>query len=189
LQPAAPGLQSGGRQVKPVRFGCASAMMPSLQALSFSGDILQRGFWLYVWEITPAGETPLYYVGRTGDSSSTHAQSPFNRMGQHLGFNEASNTLRRRLQAQGVTPEACHFKLVAVGPLDAESTEDTRAEHDERRDRIAAMEKALADQMLEAGYNVINRVQSKKTLDHQMYKGIRRAFAGAFPKLLEGVQP
>ena len=79
-------------------------MKPGLQTLTFDGAILQRGFWLYVWEITPAGAAPLYYVGRTGESSSTHAQSPFNRMGQHLGFKEASNALRRQLLAQGVTP-------------------------------------------------------------------------------------
>ena len=32
------------------------------------GGILQRGFWLYVWEVTREGNAPLYYVGRTGDS-------------------------------------------------------------------------------------------------------------------------
>jgi hypothetical protein len=164
-------------------------MTPILQTLSFDGAILQRGFWLYVWEITPAGAAPVYYVGRTGDSSSTQAQSPFNRMGQHLGFNKASNTLRRRLLAEGVTPEACHFKLVTVGPLDAESTQDSREEHDERRDRIAAMEKALADLMRESGYNVINRVHSRKLLDLKVFEGVRMAFAGAFSKLHEGVQP
>jgi len=62
-----------------------------------AGGILQRGFWLYVWEVTPADKAPLYYVGRTGDSSSTNAQSPFNRMGQHLGFAKNSNMLRRHL--------------------------------------------------------------------------------------------
>ena len=46
-------------------------------------DALERGFWLYVWVIDGAGDT-LHYVGRTGDSSSSNAQSPFNRMGQHL---------------------------------------------------------------------------------------------------------
>lgn len=162
-------------------------MKPGPQALSFDGAILQRGFWLYVWEISPAGAAPLYYVGRTGDSSSTHAQSPFNRMGQHLGFKEASNALRRQLLAQGVTPEDCQFKLVAVGPLDAESIEDSRAQHDERRDRIAAMEKALADLMLDSGYKVINRVHCKKTLDLQVFEGVRLAFSGAFSKIRGGV--
>ncbi len=164
-------------------------MKPSLQTLSFDGAILQRGFWLYVWEITPASAAPLYYVGRTGDSSSTRAQSPFNRMSQHLGFKEASNALRRQLLAKGVTPEDCHFKLVAVGPLDTESSDDSREEHDERRDRIAAMEKALAELMQESGYNVINRVHSRKTLDRQVFEGVRLAFAGAFLNLREGAQP
>ena len=161
-------------------------MKPGLQTLSFDGAILQRGFWLYVWEITPAGAAALYYVGRTGDSSSTNAQSPFNRMGQHLGFNVASNTLRRQLLAQGVIPEACQFKLVAVGPLDAESTEDSRTQHDERRDKVAAMEKALAGLMLESGYNVINRVHSKKALKLQEFDVVRLAFAGVFSKIRGG---
>jgi hypothetical protein len=91
--------------------------------------------------------------------------------------------------AQGVNPEACHFKLVAVGPVDAESTEDTRAEHDERRDRIAAMEKALADLMLKSGYNVINSVHSKKTLNIHVFDGVRQAFAGAFSEIREGRKP
>lgn len=58
----------------------------AVHEIRFEGGILQRGFWLYVWKVTPADQAPLYYVGRTGDSSSTNAQSPFNRMGQHLGF-------------------------------------------------------------------------------------------------------
>ena len=63
----------------------------AIHEVRFEGGILQRGFWLYVWEVTPADQAPLYYVGRTGDSSSTNAQSPFNRMGQHLGFAKNSN--------------------------------------------------------------------------------------------------
>ena len=164
-------------------------MTTSTQELGFHGGLLRRGFWLYVWEITVPDDRVFYYVGRTGDSSSTNAQSPFNRMGQHLGFKEASNALRRQLLAQGVTPEDCQFKLVAVGPLDAESIEDSRAQHDERRDRIAAMEKALADLMQDSGYKVINRVHSKKTLDLQVFEAVRLAFAGAFSKIRGEVQP
>jgi len=53
--------------------------------MSFDGHILQRGFWLYVWRIEFEGKQ-YYYVGRTGDSSSAHVSSPFNRIGQHLDF-------------------------------------------------------------------------------------------------------
>ena len=53
--------------------------MTTLQSLSFSGELLQRGFWLYVWEVTAADGRTVHYVGRTGDSSSPNAQSPFTR--------------------------------------------------------------------------------------------------------------
>ena len=36
---------------------------------NFSGRILERGFWLYVWKVTAPNKT-VFYVGRTGDSSS-----------------------------------------------------------------------------------------------------------------------
>jgi hypothetical protein len=78
---------------------------PATHAFAFSGQLLQRGFWLYVWEIQPRDGATIYYVGRTGDSSSQNAQSPFNRMGQHLGFNVKSNILRRRLKNAGIAPE------------------------------------------------------------------------------------
>jgi hypothetical protein len=65
-------------------------MTPTTHVFSFDGKLLQRGFWLYVWEITAADHEVFYYVGRTGDSSSPNAQSPFNRMSQHLGVNAKS---------------------------------------------------------------------------------------------------
>jgi len=38
-------------------------------------------------------------------------------MGQHLGFNEKSNVLRRQLQKRGIEPELCRFRLFAHGPI------------------------------------------------------------------------
>src|SRR2546423_1210007 len=101
-----------------------SDMNPFTHSLSFDGRLLRRGFWLYVWEIITPEKARLYYVGRTGDSSSSNAQSPFNRMGQHLGFNIRSNVLRRRLADRGVAPEECDFRLVAYGPIMSEATTD-----------------------------------------------------------------
>src|SRR5258708_1834458 len=120
-------------------------MAVATHAFAFSGQLLQRGFWLYVWEIEPRDGETIYYVGRTGDSSSTNAQSPFNRMGQHLGFNVKSNVLRRRLEQSGIAPEECEFRLVAHGPILAEAK--TAEEHRNARDIVAALEKALADAM------------------------------------------
>lgn len=155
----------------------------------FEGGIIQRGFWLYVWEVSPPLGTKLYYVGRTGDSSSTNAQSPFNRMGQHLGFAKNSNMLRRYLRQYDVEPEQCSFRLVALGPLERESKEVERREHDQRRDVVAAMEKALADLMEAAGYRVMNKVKCRKTLDAVRFAKVRRAFARAFHALAAPQSP
>jgi hypothetical protein len=136
-----------------------------------------------VWEVTtPSGER-LYYVGRTGDSSSTNAQSPFNRMGHHLGFAKNSNMIRRHLEKYGASPESCHFRLVSYGPIEEESPVVGRAEHDERRDQVAAMERALAEVMCVAGYRVVNTVKCRKHLDAERFSGVLAAFGEAFPRL------
>lgn len=153
--------------------------------LCLKGDLLARGFWLYVWEITPPRGTKLYYVGRTGDSSSSNAQSPFNRMGQHLGFNKKSNVLRRHLEGKGVAPEKCGFRLVAHGPILEEA--HTQDEHREFRDITAAIENALADAMAKAGYTVINTVNCRMPLDEKRFVDVRTAFAARFPELASGV--
>ncbi len=150
--------------------------------LTFNGGLLERGFWLYVWEITTPEKAHIYYyVGRTGDSSSLNAQSPFNRMGQHLGFRKQSNALRRLLKAKEVEPEQCVFRLIAHGPIMEEGT--TREEHRPRRDRIAALEKALADGLTDAGYDVINMVNSRAPLDPDTFASVLTAFASRFPNL------
>jgi hypothetical protein len=161
----------------------------ALYELGFDGSVLRRGFWLYVWEVTPAGQAPLYYVGRTGDSSTTNAQSPFNRMGQHLGFAENSSMLRKHLVRCQVEPEACSFRLVALGPFEQESEAVGRDEHDSRRDIVAALEKALAGAMQDAGYRVMNNVSSRKALDLERFNNVLKAFAEKFPALNRGPHP
>jgi hypothetical protein len=156
-------------------------MGPVVHSLTFTGKLLQRGFWLYVWEITTPEQELLYYVGRTGDSSSSNAQSPFNRMGQHLGFNDKSNVLRRRLRSKGIDPETCGFRLMAHGPIMKEAV--TLDEHRGPRDIIAALEKALAIAMIEVGYNVINIVNCRIPLDDKLFADVRAAFAAELPKL------
>ncbi len=156
-------------------------MKATTQAVAFGGGFLQRGFWLYVWEVKPSKGKALYYVGRTGDASSCNAQSPFNRMGQHLGFAENSSMLRRHLRDHRVEPGACAFRLVAHGPIIEEAAD--MATHRERRDVVAAMEKALAEAMAAAGYDVMNTVSCRKTLDSRRFESVRRAFAVEFPKL------
>jgi hypothetical protein len=149
--------------------------------LTFKGEILSRGFWLYVWEIeTPKG-TKLYYVGRTGDNSSVNAQSPFNRMGQHLGFAETSNMLRRHLERQLIEAEQCSFHLVAHGPILGEVKDEKG--HRTRRDFIAALEGALEKAMREVGYDVMNTVKCRGEVDKKAFADVRAAFAVYFKNL------
>lgn len=149
--------------------------------LTFHGELLDRGFWLYVWDITTSDKRHLHYVGRTGDSSSSNAQSPFNRMGQHLGFNAKNNVLRRSLKSKDVDPERCLFRLVAHGPIFPEA--GNQEEHTNSRDRIAAMEKALALALVEAGYEVMNTVHCRTHLDAAAYGVVRAGFVAHFRNL------
>ncbi len=156
--------------------------MATLQTLSFSGELLQRGFWLYVCEIETGVGRRLLYVGRTGDSSSANASSPLNRMGQHLGFNKHANALRRQLARAGIEAESCRrFEMTAYGPLFAEG--NSVEEHRALRDKIAPLEKALCDGLHRAGYTVLNTVSSRKPLDHSLWEQARQVFAAHFLRL------
>jgi len=155
--------------------------MGTARSLNFDGELLKRGFWLYVWEITTPEKTNVYYIGRTGDSSSSHAQSPFNRMGQHLGFNKHNNILRRHLENRAITVEKCKFHLVAYGPILKEGT--TQDEHIRARDVTAALEKKLADTLSESGYQILNPVNCRKKLDLNLWAKVREAFAVNFPMI------
>jgi hypothetical protein len=153
----------------------------STYTVVLDGGVLRRGFWLYVWEVTPPDGDRLVYVGRTGDSSSPNAQSPFNRMGQHLGFAATSSMLRKHLTSRRVDPINCTFRMVSHGPILEEV--DNMADHKLLRDQIAAMERELAADLSSAGYDVLNKVQSRASLDEDAYADVRAAFAGEFPGL------
>ena len=127
----------------------------SVHSLAFEGALLERGFWLYVWDVRRAREERFLYVGRTGDSSSPNAASPFNRMGLHLNLkhNAKANSLVRQLRARGVEPSTCSYSLHALGPLYPEQSD--MKSHKPYRDKVAALEKALAKHLLERGFDVL----------------------------------
>jgi hypothetical protein len=158
--------------------------------MTLPGPMLQRGFWLYVWQVeTPKGE--MLYVGRTGDNSSPHATAPYTRMGQHLGFAKTQNALRKHLLSRGVEPESCAaFHLIAHGPVYPEVAKEEgldraalMARHKPLRDHVGAMEKALAESLARAGYKVLNTVAWNHALDEDAWTAVRAAFADHFPKL------
>ena len=151
-------------------------MDPGTHTVTFEGGFLRRGFWLYVWEVLgPAADEPVLYVGRTGDSSSLYAQSPFNRMGQHLGTAVNSSMLRQHLGRRSLDLEACRYRLVAHGPL-LQEAQDDQVLHRERRDRMSASEKALASDLAAAGYDVLNIVRSHMALDEVFHEEVLAAF-------------
>ena len=122
--------------------------------LSFDGRLLTRGFWVYVWRVEdPLARLVVHYVGRTGDSSSANAGSPFSRMSAHLGRNTKGNALRRNLVLAGLTPERSRFSLLALGPLFLEQS--TLEAHRLVRDRAAAIEAALAAELRKGGFRVL----------------------------------
>ena len=122
--------------------------------MEFDGKLLKRGFWLYVWDIKEDQKRRLY-VGRTGDSSSPHASSPFRRIGQHLDtrLNAKGNALGRRLRFEEMNPEFCTFEMTAIGPIFSEQS--NMPEHVPFRDQTAALERGLADELKRRGYEVL----------------------------------
>lgn len=139
---------------------------PGTYHLNFDGRILLRGFWLYIWRVTSLDDTVLY-VGRTGDSSSPYASSPFVRIGRHLDSREnaKSNTLRRRLIEKDFVPEECQFEFTAFGPIFPE--QNNSADHRILRDQTGALEAMLANELRARGYNVIgvHHTKHKPTVD------------------------
>lgn len=152
----------------------------NLHQLNFDGAILARGFWLYVWEITPKNGPTLHYIGKTGDKSSGKSQSPFDRLSKHLGSNKNNNALRRHLGNSKINPEECSFRFSACGPLFAS---ESSGPHGDLCDRTSGLEKALAEAMARAGYAVINDVKCRQSPDQDLFISVRQIFAKRFPKL------
>ena len=163
---------------------------PAIHSLTLPGPMLRRGFWLYVWRVeTPRGE--MLYVGRTGDNSSPNAAAPYARMGQHLGSQKTQNMLRVQLEKRGIDPQDCeNFHLIACGPLYPEVEKEQgldrkvlMARHMPIRNLIGSIEKALADALSDAGYDVLNTVIWKHPLNERLWRSVRTAFAEHFPEL------
>ena len=151
----------------------------ALHRVSFSGAILERGFWLYVWRIA-CGATEFYYVGRTGDSSSQFASSPFSRLGQHLDIRQSAkaNTLLRHVRAQGLNPIDCSFELQAYGPLFPE--QPSLELHRSYRDQIAPLETVLAELLKGLGLNVVGVHGKPRSASPELRHEVERVFREAY---------
>jgi hypothetical protein len=156
-----------------------NAMLQSYM-MKFDGHLLNRGFWLYVWEIKGPNSHHVY-VGRTGDSSSAHASSPFKRIGQHLdpGPNAKGNALIKQLIRAGVNYSACSFEMVAIRPIWPE--QDDFDAHKPIRDQMAAFERAVADDLKNRGYNVLGAHPRPGNVNEATLQEIRQLLDPKFP--------
>ena len=165
--------------------GCAGAATPSecqsvfkmvlnREKLTFSGSLLKRGFWIYLWRVR-IGKRMLIYVGRTGDSSSRYASSPFNRLGMHLDLRQTAkgNSLVRLLKESGINPVSCTFEMFAIGPLFKE--QHSFAAHKPYRNRAAFLEAELANHLVNNGYPVLGKHPKRGEYDKQIFSRIRKA--------------
>lgn len=125
------------------------------------------------------------YVGRTGDSSSPHASSPFKRIGQHLdpGPNAKGNALGKQLKRAGVKYEECSFEMVAIGPIWPEQA-DFEA-HKPVRDQMAALERAIADELRQRGYVVLGTHPRTGTPNQTVLQQLRALLDPKFPAIVE----
>ena len=142
-------------------------------SIKFDGRVLDRGFWLYVIDIL-APEGRRLYVGRTGDSSSSNAASPFARIGQHLDrrVNAKGNALARNLRAVGINPSVCSMEMIAIGPIFPE--ESVFALHKPVRDKMASLERALALALRQRGFTVLGKHSASREPEAAKLAGVLR---------------
>lgn len=156
-------------------------------SMSFDGALLKRGFWLYICDIQDPTERYLY-VGRTGDSSSHNAASPFSRLGNHLDFrpNAKANSITKRLKEKEIDPSTAKFEMLAIGPFFSEQSGPE--DHNFCRDQMAGLERALAEHLREAGYSVLGVHHSRKEVDTQKLTGVIRIVESKFPPIKQREQ-
>ena len=140
--------------------------------MAFDGELLKRGFWLYVWKILFNGEI-FIYVGRTGNSSSTNAASPFNRVSQHLDFRETArgNTLARRLKEVDIDPDSSNFRMIALGPIFQEQKSVDK--HMRYKDQMATLEYEIAYYLKWQGFEVLGKYQKGSAIDQTLLNELK----------------
>jgi hypothetical protein len=159
-----------------------------VHVMSFEGQLLARGFWVYVWRVShPKGVC--FYVGQTGDAGYAKAQSPFNRVGSHLDLRETAkaNTLAKQLNARGVDPLSCAFELVAVGPIHPEQS--CKDDHTPCWNDVVAAERQLAELLQQRGYDVIGKNYYKATGNPVIVEQLLDIFRERFPEVGKAEPP
>src|SRR5271169_615946 len=132
-------------------------MRPQLHHVAFPPQILPLGFWLYISTIGLRSGADAYYVGMTGDTGSSVAQSPFSRAAAHLGSNTKNNTLSRYLQKRGFKPDECAaLDFFTCGPLYQSTVPSDPEAYRAMRGKVAALEKKLYLTLESHGLELLN---------------------------------
>jgi len=123
--------------------------------IKFSGKVLERGFWLYVVQMTNPKNQRFFYVGMTGDSAALKAAALFVRLGRHLDVKENAmgNTLFRAIKNEKkLLPFLYQLDFEIIGFY--LSPENEKA-HRKIRGEISHMEDKLHKDLKDGGYEVL----------------------------------
>jgi hypothetical protein len=152
----------------------------------FQWPAVEARVWLYIWRIDRPNSRHLC-VGRTGDSSSPHASSPFKRIGEHLDVRPGAkgNALGKQLRQAGLDSQDCTFEMVAFGPIFPE--QPTFEKHVPFRDKMAALERAVADELRRRGYTVLGTHPRVGVSDVSLFDAIREVLDSKFPLVVNEV--
>lgn len=131
-------------------------------------ELFRPGFSLYVLEATTSDGT-LLYVGMT------RAQSLFARLCGNLSAHPTLGRAREYLRARGVEDLAtCDYRMVACRFTDEGLTPG----------QVGALERKLAEDLRQAGYEVLNEVTATGPVNEGLYEQVRTAFGSRFSLLL-----
>ena len=162
---------------------CRPPGMPKTVTVTLDGAMLRRGFWLYVWEITTPDGKEVLYVGRTG---TTHRPTPSHSStgsGRTLGRWQTPAWFGTTLRSGASIPLGVSSAWSATAPSSTRSPTKDFAAHKPIRDKVGAIEKKLAEDLVAVGYDVMNQVRWNTPLDPELYEPVRAAFAAEFPAL------
>jgi hypothetical protein len=85
------------------------------------------------------------------------------------------------LEEAGIDPEACIFEMTAIGPIFEE--QETMPDHKPLRDKTAALERALADELKRRGYAVLGTHPRATEADPTLLRQVVEKLDAAFPEL------
>jgi hypothetical protein len=127
-------------------------------SLAFDGEMLIRGFWLQVWAVGYNGQQYVY-IDHTADNVWANAPSPVSGLSLHFdpSRHAPENSLTSCLQMADISPQACHFRMMALGPVFKEQL--TIHKHEPLRSQLETLAYELAAYLQWRGFEVLGNYQ------------------------------